>query len=237
MIQVMLYLFCWPITQSNALHKWKHQRCEFRLQTEFKRLKHVPLSYVNTKVNVVQPYATALWKIRSTHSCISSFFFWMAPKCSRDIIKNRHETKEFHQFESWLLKFKFQIKPRKIQLSVNETLRLKSGALGVCNSYSSSGISPWHQSQAQTVHCPENRHFHVAKTALLIKPVHLARLEHIVLPFSVSQAQVPLCSCFDSNRKSFENAGSQSVGIKWVLAEFKMGIAELADSSSHLSQC
>lgn len=80
---------------------------------------------------------------------------------------------------------------------------------------------------------------HVAKTALLIELAHLARLMHIVLTLSVTQAQVPLCSCFDFNRKSFENAGSQSADIQRVLAEFKMGITELADSSrrSHLSQC
>lgn len=57
---------------------------------------------------------------------------------------------------------------------------------------------------------------HVAKAALLILLAHLARLVHIVLTFSVTQAQAPLYSCFDSNRKSFENAGSQSVDMKWV---------------------
>lgn len=88
-------LLSWPITKSNVLQKGKNQRCWFRLQTEFRRLKDVPLSYANTQVNEVQPYATALWKIRSTHSYISFFKFSMAPKCSRDIIKTYMKPKYF----------------------------------------------------------------------------------------------------------------------------------------------
>lgn len=160
-------LLSWPITKSNALHKGKHQRCEFRLQTEFKRLKHVPLSYVNTKVNVVQLYATALRKIRSTHSCISSFFFWMAPKCSRDIFKNINEIKEFHISESWLLQFKFQIKPRKFQLSVNETLRFKSGVLVYVTPLPV--LTFQHDTSAKPRQfTAQKTDIHVAKTTLLI---------------------------------------------------------------------
>lgn len=223
-----LTLLPWAVTRPNALYKAEHQTCEFRVQTGFKRLKDVPLSYVNTKVEL---HATALWKT-STQSASSfspewpqnalgmSFKLYMKPESSVWCTQS-----PFPQFP-WAI----QSSPGKSSLQSIRRRDPKSGAL-VSVRCSSPCVSPCCPGTKPSQLTAQKNDFPVGK-ALLTKLAQLARLAHTLLTDGATQAQILLCPRFEPHRKIWQIAGALSFQIKRFLAKFKRGFAERANSSS-----